>query len=450
VSDRPAPAERASASERGAGVLTFLFALLLVGLGAALFAVAFRLLLLGWYRHAFGATSVVEAIARLPWWLRLLVPVTGGAAAGLISAVRAGRTQNVSNVMEAIALGHVRLSMRATLSRIAASGAAIAGGLSIGREGPLIEWGGSLGAGVGRLLGTPLDRTRVLVAAGTAAGFAAAYNTPFAAILFVFETMAGVAALDLLLPTMSATVLATLVTRALVGGGPIYGQRAFAVGSASQLLPYVGLGVLAALAAGGFKAVLAGAEQFFERHTIRQPFRSTIGGAVVGAIAVWLPSVAGNGYEPLNLILDGRLPLTVIGVLVMAKVVATSASVGSGVPGGVFTPTLLVGGALGSVWAHLISGLGGASTDMAGSYALVGMAAAAAASMHAPLTAAVMVFELSGDYPIVVPLILATAVATGVARALGRDSVYTAELRRRGLGWEMTIDGRRMTGDRPE
>ena len=424
--------------------LRFLGALAGVALGAALFAVAFRAGLAWWYRAAFGADHVVSVIAGLPWWMRLAVPTAGGFAAGLIARWRKSARQGVSNVMEAIVLGHLALSLKTTMSRVASSGVAIASGMSIGREGPLIEFGGSLGAAVGRRLAIPLDQTRVLVAAGTTAGFAAAYNTPFAAVLFVFETIIGIATPAALLPTMTATVIAAMVTRATVGAGPIYGQRAFAVHATSDLWWLAIAGALAAVVAAGFKWFLALAEELVERRAPAQPWRCTLGGLVVGGLAIWLPAVAGNGYEPLNQILDRQLATTTVLVLLAAKIVATSASVASGVPGGIFTPMLLVGAAFGSLWAQFMTAVWPASAPDAGVYALVGIAATTAASIHAPLTAAVLVFELSGDYAIVLPLILATAVATAVSRAMGGESVYATELRRRGLGWELTLDGRQL------
>ena len=428
--------------------LRFTVALVLVAAGAALFAVAFRASLSVVYRTVYHADSVVAAITGLPPWLRLLAPLAGATVAGLIARLRATPAQGVSNVLEAVALGPVRLSLRTTASRVASSWTAIAGGMSIGREGPLIEFGGGLGAVVGRRLGTSLTQTRVLVAAGTAAGFAAAYNTPFAAVLFVLETIVGIAAPELLLPAMSATVLATAITRAIVGIGPIYGQRAYTLESNLDLLAYAALGVAAAAAAAGFKRVLAAFEDLFERHPVSQPWRAMIGGAVVGAIAVWWPGVAGNGYEPLNAMLDQPMLLTAVAVLLVAKVIATSAAIASGVPGGIFTPMLLVGAALGTAWVHLVS-LWSPIAPGAGSYVLVGMAATTAASIHAPLTAAVMIFELSGDYPIVLPLLVATVVATSVSRRMGSESVYESELRRRGLGWDLTLEGRRMRAPYP-
>jgi CIC family chloride channel protein len=422
----------------------FVLALLLLSVGAASFAVTFRLALGLAYRALYGADNVVEAIARLPLWLRVAVPTAGALLAGLISRWRLSRAQGVSNVMEAVVLGKLRLSLRLTGWRVAASWSAIATGMSIGREGPLIEFGGALGTAVGRFFGVPLDQARVLVAAGTAAGFSAAYNTPFAAVLFVLETIVGIAALDALLPTIAAVVIATALTRAVAGGGPIYGEHLFALSSPVELIFYGVLGVLAAVAATIFKSVLAFAEGLVERHLLRQPWRAAMGGLLVGSIAMFAPSVAGNGFEPLNLILEERLTMMAVASLLVAKVLATSGSVASGVPGGMFTPVLLVGGAVGALWAHGLHWLGFTPVASGGAYALVGMAATTAASIHAPLTAAVMVFELSGDYPIVLPLLLSTVVATWLSRSLGADSVYEAELRRRGLGWELTLDGRRL------
>jgi CIC family chloride channel protein len=423
--------------------LRFLIALGLVALGAAGFAVAFRSSLALWYRSVFLAANVVEAIEKLPWWMRLGVPALGGFASGLISRLRSSPRQGVSNVMEAVVLGNVGLSLSTTVSRVLSSWAAIATGMSIGREGPLIEFGGSLGAAVGRAMNTSLTPTRVLIASGTAAGFAAAYNTPFAAILFVIETILGIAAPDALLPAAGATVIATTLTRTAVGAGPIYGQRAFVLESYVEFFWFGALGVLAAFAALGFKRVLAIVEDQFERYPLPQPFRATVGGALVGCIALWLPMVAGNGFEPLNVILDHRMALSSVALLLVAKVVATSGSVGAGVPGGVFTPMLLVGATLGALWAGVVGLF--ASRPPGGSYALVGMAATTAASIHAPLTAAVLVFELSGDYAIVLPLLLATVVSTTLSRLLGSESVYEAELRRKGLSWELTLEGRRVT-----
>jgi len=431
--------------ESGSEQLRFALALIIVSLGAAAFAIGFRLSLSAVYRELYHAANVVDAIARLPGWARVAVPLLGASAAGVLSAWRVSRSQGVSNVMEAVALGRVHLSLRATARRVAGSWTAIATGLSIGREGPLIEFGGALGARSAIVVNASAHHTRTLVAAGTAAGFAAAYNTPFAAVLFVLETVIGIVALDALIPAIAATVIATTFTRVVVGGGPIYGARAFGLVSPVELPSYAVLGVLAAGAAFAFRRALVMGESAVRRYPVPQPWRAAMGGAVVGVLVLWMPSVAGNGYEPLNQILDGRFVLTsTLLWLVVAKIIATSTSVASGVPGGIFTPVLLVGGALGALAAPALHFLGLPVSPNPGSYALVGMAAMAAATIHAPLTAAVMVFELTGDYLIVLPLLLATIIATWLARLRGGESVYEEELRRRGIGWELTLDGRQV------
>lgn len=383
------------------------------------------------YRGVFGGRDVLEAFVGLPVALRIALPALGGLLAGTVGRMTTQRSGGVGEVMEAVVVGGIRLSVRATIWKALGSWFAIATGNSIGREGPLIQFGGSLGSAVAARRGLSGRHTRALVAAGTAAGFAAAYNTPFAAVLFVVEVVSGAVAIDILMMVMVATAVATTLVRAAVGGGPIYGQRAFVVVTPGELAAHAVLGLLAAVAGVAFMKMLAEGERLFERSRLPQPWRAGVGGLSVGVIAAVLPEVAGNGYEPLNRMLDAQYSLRVIAVLLVAKAVATVFSVSSGSPGGVFTPSLFIGGAVGVLWGHVASAALGVHGSE-GSYALIGMAAAVAATTHAPLMASVLVFELSGDYALVVPLLVASALATWVARRLRPDSIYTAELRRRG------------------
>ncbi len=421
----------------GAGVV-------MVALGAAAFAIAFRAAL-SFVVHRFGnGPDVVSAARAAPVWLRLTAPALGGLLAGTLGlwVARAPAGQGVADVMEAVVLGRVRLSMPVTLVKSLSSWLAIASGGSLGREGPLIQFGGALGKWLSDALHLSMTRTRVLIAAGTAAGFAAAYNTPFAAVLFVLEVVVGVVALDTVVPVLIATVAASALTRAVVGEGPIYGVRAFHLASSLELVWFAGLGVFVAVGAQGFMRLLTWGEELFRRPQLPQPWRSALGGLLAGSLVAVIPEVAGNGYEPLNAMLNGQFGLGFVALLLVAKCLATTASVSSGSPGGVFTPTLLLGGGLGLLYAGMLSSAG-VGVAAAGGYALVGMAAATAASTHAPLMAAVMAFELSGDYAIALPLLLATAIATFVSRRMRRDSVYTAELRQRGVAWRLTLDGRK-------
>jgi CIC family chloride channel protein len=423
----------------------FLLGLALVAIAAGGFAIAFRAALALALRAAAGASSVVDAMAAAGWGWRLAAPTAGGLAAGAIALLVARRGGGgVSDVMEAVALGRARLSLPATLIKGAASWCAIVSGGSIGREGPLIQVGGAAGHEIGARLGLLAEERRVLIAAGTAAGFAAAYNTPLAAVAFVLEIVAGIAVIDTVVPTLVATVIATAMTRAVVGAGPIYGTRTFVLTSAGELAAYGAVAVVCALVAFGFTRLVRLGERAFRRPWLGPPWRQALGGLGAGAIIALVPEVAGNGYEPLDRVLDGGSAVAAVAVLLAAKSLATASSVGSGSPGGVFTPTLLIGGCTGYLVGAALAALG-LDVGPRGGYALVGMAAATAAATHAPLMAAVLAFELSGDYAVVLPLVLATAVATALARALDRDSIYMSELRARGVAWELTFEGRELS-----
>ncbi len=435
---QPPPPRRRSLFRFGLGIA-------LVSIAAAAFAIVFRWAVASVTRLATGAPDVVAAMRTLPLGMRIILPAVGGLAAGALGLLvsKSRSAQGVGDVMEAVALGRIRLSMRATLLKSLGSWCAIVTGGSLGREGPLIQFGGAAGKVASDRLGLPVEDARLLVAAGTAAGFGAAYNTPFAAVLFVLEVVTGVVVLDAILPALVATVIAVTITRAFVGAGPIYGLRAFHSDSPLELFAFAGLGIVAALGAQGFMRTLAFGEALFQRPSMKLPWRPALGGLVAGGFVAVIPEVAGNGYEALGALLDGRFSVGFVALLLVGKCFATTASVSSGSPGGVFTPALLIGGAIGYLFASALTALG-VHVGPPGGYALVGMAAATAATTHAPLMAAVMVFEISGDYAIAAPLVLATALATLVSRGLGSDSIYGAELRRRGVTWEMTMQGRRV------
>jgi len=413
-----------------------------VALGAAGFAVLFRHAIGFVFAHAYGAPDVLSAFGRLPWYARVLVPTLGAALAGFFGALAAKVKggHGVGQVMEAVALGRGRISLRLTLLKALGSWLAIVSGGSVGREGPLIQFGGGLGSALGRVFVLRERQIRALIAAGAAAGFAAAYNTPIAAVLFVVEVVTGVIALDIVLPAIIAVPIATALTRLAIGGGPIYGQRTFTLNSNAELALYAGLGLLAGVVGPAFMLLLERGEKWFARLTTRRSIRAAVGGALVGAIAIGLPQVTGNGYETINQILGQRLSIGLLLLILFAKAIATTASVSSGSPGGVFTPSLLLGAALGGSVGHLVTRFGPASSGGAvAAYALVGMAAMIAATTHAPLMATVLVFELSGDYAIVLPLLTACAIATVLSRRVHRESIYTEELHRRGSSWEVKV-----------
>ena len=420
-------------------------AVIAVAFASAGFAVAFRATL-ALVTHALGGEDIVGMVGAAPWWARLALPAVGGLAVGAIGLAEARQKRTgggVGFVIEAVVLGTARIPLVRSVLRAAASWVAIATGNSLGREGPLIQAGAAAGEGARQLFGLDDAEARLALAAGVAAGFASAYNAPIAAVLFVVEIVTGVLVLEAAVPIAIASVIATVITRLAVGAAPLYGAHGQGTWQLGELVAFAGLGLLAAPVGVGFLRVLALAERGWR--TVPSPWRTALGGLACGAVLCVLPAASGNGFEPLRGILDGRIAALAVAWLVLGKVIATAASVGSGQPGGVFTPTLLVGGCAGALYAlGLRALLGDAAIAPPELYALVGFAAALAATTHAPLMATVLACELSGDYGLVLPLLVATALAAGLARRLYVDSVYTAELTRRGVRWRLTLDGRRV------
>jgi CIC family chloride channel protein len=410
---------------------------------AAGFAIAFRGSLAAVGR-LLGGDGVVAMIEAAPAWERLALPAIGGLLVGgvMVVAARVREGAGVGFVMEAIVLGRVRVPLTRSVLQAFASWLAIASGNSLGREGPLIQFGAAAGEAARRVLRLDDVTARIVLAAGVAAGFASAYNAPVAAVLFVVEIVTGVVVLEAIVPVLIAVVIATIATRYAIGGAPLYGVRMFALRSPVELVAFAGLGLVAAPIGVGFLRLLGAVDRRWRK--LPMPWRPALGGLGCGAILVGLPPVAGNGFEPLAALLDGKLAIALVVWLVVAKPVATALSVGSGNPGGAFTPTLLLGGCAGALYAFGLHAAFGGAISSPSTYALVGLAAAMAATTHAPLTGAVLACELSGDYALLLPLLIAAALAAAWARRLYVDSVYTAELSRRGLRWRLTLDGRRV------
>jgi len=418
-------------------------AVIVVALVAAGFAIAFRGALYQ-VSLALGGAGSVAMITAAPVWERIALPAAGGLLVGLVLliAARVREGAGVGFVMEAIVLGRVRVPLTRSVLQALASWLAIASGNSLGREGPLIQFGAAAGEAARRVFRLDNITARIVLATGVAAGFASAYNAPVAGVLFVVEIVTGVVVLEAIVPMLVAVVIATVATRYALGGAPLYGERAFQLGSPGELLAFAGLGLLAAPVGVGFLRLLGLADRTWRRLPL--PWRPALGGLACGAILAALPLAAGNGFEPLQALLDGRLAIPLAAWLLLAKPVSTALAVGSGNPGGAFTPTLLIGGCTGALYAWGLHHVFGAAISAPPTYALVGLAAAMAATTHAPLTGAVLACELSGDYALMLPLLVATALAAAWARRLYVDSVYTAELTRRGLRWRLTLDGRRV------
>ena len=413
-----------------------------VGLCAGAVALGLRWISEGITRLVYGGgTDLLEAVSSASPWLRLFVPAAGGVLAGLIMQfARRGTSGGLSSIMEAVTLRRGIVSVQRAVVTALASVLSMATGGSVGREGPIVQLSSALGSRLGRFFQLTELRLRVLVAAGSGAGIAAAYNTPIAGTLFVLEVVAGSFSTDLIGPTVVAAVVATVLVRVVVWEGPIYDVPEFVLRTPQELLAYALLGLATGLAAAIFLAALRAGERGFGKLDMPHWGRAGLGGLLVGILALWLPQVTGNGYETLVGILNERVGIATLALLLGAKILATTFSVTSGSPGGVFTPTLFIGAAVGGSFGGAIHHLFPDTTASIASYALVGMGALIAATTHAPMTATVLVAELTGDYVVVLPLLLCCGIAATVTHRM--DSVYTHELRRRGVSWEGSLEQR--------
>jgi CIC family chloride channel protein len=371
----------------------------------------------------------------LPWYGRLLAPAVGGLIVGplIYYLAREARGHGVPEVMEAVALRGGTIRPRVVAVKALASALCIGSGGSVGREGPIVQIGSALASTLGQLLRVPARQLRTLVGCGAAAGIAATFNAPIAGALFAVEIILGDFAVPQFSPIVISSVVATVLSRLFLGNFPAFEVPAYELVSPLELGPYMLVGVLAGLVGVAFVAALYAFEDGFERVRLPDPLKAGLGGLLVGTIGIQFPHVFGVGYGSINEALAGALPLGLLAVLLLAKIVATSLTIGSGGSGGVFAPSLFLGAMTGGLFGSVVHAWFPESTASSGAYALVTMGAVVAATTHAPITAIIMIFELTQTITIIPPLMAACVVSTLVASFLRRDSIYTLKLQRRGV-----------------
>ncbi|HYG25251.1 MAG TPA: ClcB-like voltage-gated chloride channel protein [Verrucomicrobiae bacterium] len=378
---------------------------------------------------------------------RLLIPAIGGLCAGLVLfwGLRLVGPQGSSNLLEVVVAGDGRLPFRTALVKFISSMMSISTGGSIGREGGVTQLSATLASKWGQLSKWPPYRLRMLVGCGAASGIAAAYNAPIAGAVFASLIVLGNFSMNLFAPLVFASVVATMVSRSFFGIKPWYTVPSFDFTSVLQLPWFVLLGVLAGMLGAAFLFLLRSSETMFEKMKLPIYARVALGGLAVGVIAQLFPHVWGNGYvvtnqmllDPIQLIRppfagENQL-LLVLGGLLIAKLLATVITVGSGAVGGVFTPTLFLGASLGAVFGMVLHEVGGAKDLPVAAFALVGMGSTLAATTRSPLLAIIMIFEISLDYSLMPALMLGCVVSILVAGRFVAESVYTEPLRRKGL-----------------
>ncbi|MGC9346529.1 MAG: chloride channel protein [Anaerolineae bacterium] len=379
--------------------------------------------------------------------LTVLIPALGGLAAGLLITYIAVeiRYGGISEVLQAIALRGSRLRGRIIWAKLLATALCIGTGGAAGRVGPIVLIGAALGSQVGQRFRLTDERIRNLAACGAAAGIATTFNAPIAGVIFALEVILGEFTETFFATIVISAVTSSIISRSVLGTDVAFEIPAHGLAQPLEILFYVPLGTLAALVAWAFIKSFYATRDLTERaHRIPPPLRPALGGLLLGALALIVPQVLGGGFDQVEVALNGQLALPLMAVLVVAKLVATDATMGTGSSGGVFAPALFMGAMLGGAFGealHLL--LPTMPIAPSGTYALVGMAAVFGAAAHAPMTALLIVFEMSNSYNLILPLMLATGLSTVIARALEPESIYTLSLARQGIhverGQEMDV-----------
>ena len=382
--------------------------------------------------------ATADYLRELPVWRRMLMPALGGLVVAPIVylLVKEARGHGVPEVMVAVATKDGLIRGRVALAKAFASAVTIGSGGSAGPEGPIIQIGSAIGSKVGQLFKVSRKHLRTFVACGAAAGLSATFNAPIAGSLFAVEVILGQFGVAQFSPIVISAVVATVISRHYLGGETVFSVPGYELNSLLELGPYLLLGVMCGLLGVLMIRVLYRVEDFFEdQQRVPKLLKPALGGLLLGLMAWMIPQVYGDGEFVINQILHGHLAWWLLLLLVFAKLAATALTLGSGGSGGVFAPSLLLGAAAGGVIGHLVGAVLGDSAGAPGGYALVGMGGLVAATIHAPITAIIMIFEITNSYQIILPLMLVCIISTVISTKLNRESIYTLKLVRQGIDW---------------
>ncbi len=408
----------------------------LVGLAGGIGAVGFRYLILLFQTISYGSDGNLLQLAQsTPWYLRLWIPAAGGLVVGplVYFFAKEAKGHGVPEVMESVALRSGIIRKRIVLIKSLASAICIGTGGSVGREGPIVQIGSAIGSTIGQMLKISADRIRTLVGCGAAAGIAATFNAPIAGSMFALEVVLGDFGLATFSPIVISSVVATAVSRHFLGDAPAFVVPAYELISAWEFPLYVMLGLVCALVAVSFTSVLYRLEDLFDAIKFPDYLKAALGGFVLGAMGLVFPHVLGVGYGTIDLALIGNLSWWLLLSLAVCKILATSITIGSGGSGGIFAPSLFMGAMAGGVFGTLAHAVLPGVTASSGAYSIVGMGAVVSGTTHGPMSAILILFEMTGDYKIILPLMIACIISYLASSQLLQESIYTLKLARRGI-----------------
>ncbi len=404
----------------------------LSGYGAVLFRLLIKAAQYGFYRN----TGDILAFAHtLPLYVIVGVPCFGGLLVGIIVSFGASEAKGhgVPEVMEAVALRGGRIRKRVAAAKIMASAICIGSGGSVGREGTIVQIGSSLASTVSELFNVSRMQQRTMVGCGAAAGIAATFNAPIAGVLFALEILLGDFGIASFSPVVLSSVIATTISRHYFGDFPAFTIPAYHLQTLWEFAIYPFLGLFAGLIAVLFILTLYKTEDLFDAIPLPQWLKPAVGGLLLGLILIKFPHVFGVGYGAINEALFNRFSGMFLFFLVFLKIAATSITLGAGGSGGVFAPSLFIGAMAGGCFGWIANILFPTLTASPAAYALVGMGAMVAGTTHAPITAIIIIFEMSGNYKIILPMMITCILSTIVASSLKKGSIYTIKLLRRNV-----------------
>jgi len=384
-------------------------------------------------------------------WRRVLFPVVGSLVIGylLFRYFPYARGSGVPQTKAALFAREGRITLRTVLGKFFCTSATLASGIPLGREGPSVQVGAGIASVLGRRVGLRPEKVKALLPVGAAAAIAAAFNTPLAAVLFALEEIVG----DLHAPVLGSVVLASatswVVLRLLLGNNPLFKVPQYQLVHPLELAIYAVLGVAGGLVSVAFTKLLLGMRERFLRLPQKTVwFQPVAGGLLVGLLGWFVPQVLGVGYGYVGDVLNGRMALHLMVLLVVLKLLTVTTSYASGNAGGIFGPALFIGAMLGGTVGTVAHRLLPAHTATAGAYALVGMGAVFAGIVRAPMTSVVMIFEMTQDYAVIVPLMIANLVSLFISSRLQRQPIYEALAVQDGIHLP-TAEMRQRHGQRP-